>query len=90
VATVERKRRSSSRAAVPNGAERDAAANAPAADAAKPKRQRKDERRLEKTNAPGVYKREKKTGGYSYVVIVRDQRGKQIKRYAETFREAKD
>ncbi len=45
----------------------------------------KDTRRLEKTTVPGVYRR-----GNRYVVVGRDHRGKQIKRYAATLAEARD
>lgn len=44
-----------------------------------------DGRRLERTNVPGIYKRENR-----YVVIERDNRGKQVKRFAETLQEARN
>lgn len=45
----------------------------------------KDDRRLEKTRTPGIFKR-----GNRYVVVGRDQYGKQVKKFAETLREAQD
>lgn len=45
----------------------------------------RDTRRLEKTGTPGIYKR-----GRSYVVIGRDLRGRQVKRFARTLAEARD
>ena len=44
----------------------------------------RDARRLVKTGTPGIYKR-----GGSYVVIGRDLRGKQVKRFAKTLAEAR-
>lgn len=44
----------------------------------------RDARRLVKTGTPGIYKR-----GSSYVVIGRDLRGKQVKRFAKTLAEAR-
>ena len=45
----------------------------------------RDERKLERTNVPGVYRR-----GNRYVVVGRDNRGRQTKRFAETLAEARD
>ncbi|MGH2935976.1 MAG: tyrosine-type recombinase/integrase [Gaiellaceae bacterium] len=45
----------------------------------------KDERKLERTGTPGIYKR-----GNRYVVTGRDEYGKQVKKFAETMREARD
>lgn len=91
MATVEKRKRGAARTAGAKAAvetDGDAvAAGATADDAAKSKPARKDSRRLEKTREPGIFKRPKKKG-HSYVVIVRDQRGHQIKRYAETWLEA--
>ncbi len=44
----------------------------------------KDDRKLERTRSPGIFKR-----GERYVVIVRDQHGKQLKRFAPTLAAAK-
>lgn len=44
-----------------------------------------DDRKLERTNVPGIYKR-----GNRYVVIERDNRGKQVKRFAQTLQEARN
>src|SRR3954454_15093653 len=43
-----------------------------------------DRRKLEKTQTPGIYRR-----GESYVVVGRDSRGKQVKRFARTLAEAR-
>ncbi|MBA3841346.1 MAG: site-specific integrase [Actinobacteria bacterium] len=44
-----------------------------------------DSRKLEKTRVAGIYKRENR-----YVVIERDNRGRQVKRFAETLQEARN
>lgn len=44
----------------------------------------RDARRLVKTGTPGIYKR-----GRSYVVVGRDLRGRQVKRFAKTLAEAR-
>ena len=44
-----------------------------------------DPRRLVKTGTPGVYRR-----GGRYVVVARDNRGRQVKRFARTLAEARD
>jgi integrase len=44
-----------------------------------------DPRKLERTNVAGIYKR-----GNRYVVIERDNRGKQVKRFAQTLQEARN
>lgn len=44
----------------------------------------KDDRKLERTRWPGIFQR-----GERYVVVVRDQRGKQIKRFAPSITAAK-
>ena len=45
---------------------------------------KRDRRKLEKTQTPGIFKR-----GKSYVVVGRDSRGKQVKRFARTLAEAR-
>lgn len=45
----------------------------------------RDARKLERTNVPGIFKRENR-----YVVIERDNRGKQVKRFAQTLQEARN